>query len=246
MQILLPVSTIFIGWRNLSRSQGQYEAVSDEMTALTPQLLLGAYASGVFPMAKSREDRDLYWIDPDLRGVLPLGQFHIPRSLRKTLRQKPFRIACNQDFSGVVRACAHTTSTRPETWINTEIERIYGALHDMGVAHSVECWLDGKLVGGLYGVAMRGAFFGESMFSHVTDASKIALCHLVAHLDYCGFQLLDTQFVTDHLQRFGAIEISRADYKNRLAEALKINAEFQSDLSGSVFDAFMQSITQTS
>lgn len=216
------------------------------MTGLTPQLLLGAYASGVFPMAKGRDDRGLYWIDPDLRGVLPLDRFHIPRSLRKTLRQEPYNIECNKDFAGVVRACALETSARPETWINPEIEGLYGALHDMGVAHSIECWLDDKLVGGLYGVAMRGAFFGESMFSDERDASKIALCHLVARLNHGGFQLLDTQFVTDHLQRFGAIEISRADYKKRLAVALKTDAEFQSELPASALEAFMQSMTQTS
>ena len=217
------------------------------MTALTPQLLLGAYASGVFPMANSREDQALYWIDPDRRGILPLDQFHIPRRLKKTLRQAPYRIACNQDFAAVVRACAQATDDRPETWINPEIERLYATLHDMGFAHSIECRLDGALVGGLYGVALGGAFFGESMFARRRDASKIALCHLVARLQQSGFKLLDTQFVTDHLERFGTIEISRAEYRKRLAGALKESgAQFQGALSPGAFEAFIQSITHTS
>jgi len=216
------------------------------MASLTPQLLLGAYASGVFPMAKSRREADLYWIDPDTRGILPIDRFHISRRLRRTLRQHDFRIACNQDFAGIVRACAAQTDGRPETWINPEIERLYGALHDMGFAHSVECWQDNDLVGGLYGVAMGGAFFGESMFSIATDASKIALCHLAARLHHGGYKLLDTQFVTDHLQQFGAIEISRTDYKRRLSEALKENAQFSSELPDSGMATFIQSITQTS
>ncbi|MCZ6604329.1 MAG: leucyl/phenylalanyl-tRNA--protein transferase [Alphaproteobacteria bacterium] len=216
------------------------------MIGLTPQLLLGAYASGVFPMAKSRAEKDLYWIDPDVRGILPIDQFHIPRRLRKTLRQAPFRVACDQDFAGVVRACAEETGNRPETWINPEIERLYESLHDMGFAHSVECWRGPNLVGGLYGVAMGGAFFGESMFSLESDASKVALCHLVARLAAGGYKLLDTQFVTDHLGQFGAIEISRADYKKRLADALKAEAQFPSELSSGAVETFIQSITQMS
>ena len=209
------------------------------MASLTPQLLLGAYASGVFPMAKSRAEADLFWIDPDVRGILPIDRFHLPRRLRRTVKS-------HQDFAGVVAACARTTKSRPETWINPEIERLYGALHDMGFAHSVECWRDGELVGGLYGVAMGGCFFGESMFSAVTDASKIALVHLVARLSGGGYKLLDTQFVTDHLRQFGAIEISRAEYKVRLANALKASAQFPLELSAGELAAFMQSITQTS
>jgi leucyl/phenylalanyl-tRNA--protein transferase len=216
------------------------------MTGMTPQLLLGAYASGVFPMAKSRKDRDLYWIDPDVRGILPIDRFYVSRRMRKTVRKSPYRVACNQDFGAVVKACAQASSRRPETWINPEIERLYGALHDMGFAHSVECWEGDELVGGLYGVAMGGAFFGESMFSAGRDASKIALCHLVARLSDGGFELLDTQFVTDHLRQFGAIEIARSEYKSKLAAALKISAEFHSELSGGALEAFMQSITQTS
>lgn len=216
------------------------------MTVLTPQLLLGAYASGIFPMAENRHDPDLYWIDPDVRGVLPLESFHIPRRLRRTLRSGAFDIRCDHDFTGVVRGCAEYTSDRPDTWINEEIERLYGALFDMGFAHTVEAWLEGELVGGLYGVTLGGAFFGESMFSRVNDASKVALCHLVARLRKSGYALLDSQFVTDHLRQFGAVEISRAAYKAKLGQALKVPAQFQPDLSDEEFAAFMQSITQTS
>lgn len=216
------------------------------MTGLTPQLLLGAYASGIFPMAESRHDPDLYWIDPDVRGIIPLEKFHIPRRLRKTLRTSPFEIRCNSDFIGTVRGCAEPQGDRPETWINDEIERLYNTLHEMGFAHSVECWHDGSLVGGLYGVSLSGAFFGESMFSRERDASKIALCHLAARLRKAGFALLDSQFVTDHLTQFGAEEIDRTDYKQRLASALKIDADFQPELSDEEFETFIQSTTQTS
>lgn len=216
------------------------------MAGLTPQLLLGAYASGIFPMAESRHDPDLYWIDPDVRGIIPLDRFHIPRRLRKTVRATPFEIRCNDDFIGTVRGCAEPQGDRPETWINDEIEQLYNALHEMGFAHSVECWHDGELVGGLYGVSLGGAFFGESMFSRARDASKVALCHLAARLDAAGFVLLDSQFVTDHLIQFGAIEIERSDYKQRLAAALKVNADFQPELTDAAFEAFIQSTTRGS
>lgn len=216
------------------------------MAGLTPQLLLGAYASGIFPMAESRHDPDLYWIDPDVRGVIPIAGLHVPRRLRRTLRSGAFEISCNRDFLGVVRGCAEPGRNRPDTWINDEIERLYAALHDMGFAHSVECRADGELVGGLYGVSLGGAFFGESMFSTVRDASKVALVHLAARLDKGGFVLLDSQFVTDHLRQFGAVEIGRAEYKARLAAALKVDADFQPELSSAELEAFMQSTTQTS
>ena len=216
------------------------------MTALTPQLLLGAYASGIFPMAEGRHDQDLFWIDPDVRGVLPLEAFHVSRRLRRTLRRKPFEVRCDTAFADVVRQCAAETADRPATWINGEIEQLYTALFDLGFAHSVECWRSGRLVGGLYGVALGGSFFGESMFSRARDASKVALCHLVARLHHGGFELLDTQFVTDHLRRFGAVEIARADYKAQLALALKAKAQFYRELSEGTFEAFLQSTTQTS
>jgi leucyl/phenylalanyl-tRNA--protein transferase len=216
------------------------------MAGLTPQLLLGAYASGIFPMAESRNDPDLYWIDPDKRGIIPLDAFHIPRRLRKTLRTAPYEIRCNADFLGTIRGCAEPQGSRPETWINDEIERLYAALFEMGFAHSVECWREDELVGGLYGVSLGGAFFGESMFTRARDASKIALCHLAARLCKSGYVLLDSQFLTDHLLQFGTIEIDRAEYKSRLVDALKVNADFQPDLSASELDAFIQSTTQTS
>ena len=216
------------------------------MTVLTPQILLGAYASGIFPMAESRHDPDLYWIDPDVRGVIPLTDFHIPRRLRRTLRSGAFDIRADADFVGVIRGCAERTRHRPDTWINTEIEGLYNALFDMGFAHSVETWQDGELVGGLYGVALGGAFFGESMFSRARDASKVSLCHLAARLHKSGFTLLDSQFLTEHLRQFGAIEIERSDYKARLSTAIKISAAFQPELSDDELEAFIQSTTQTS
>lgn len=197
------------------------------MTPVTPELLLRAYAYGVFPMARSHSDPKVYWIDPKERGVLPLDMgFHIPRSLRKTLRRGPFRVACNTDFAAVVKGCAEATNKRPDTWINDEIESLFNELYEMGLAHSVETWHETTLVGGLYGVALGGAFFGESMFSKVADASKVALCHLVARLRLGGFTLLDTQFITNHLVRFGAHEISKKEYQERLAQALCVHATF--------------------
>ncbi len=216
------------------------------MTVLTPQILLGAYASGIFPMAESRHDPDLYWIDPDVRGVIPLNEFHIPKRLRRTLRNGPYEVRADTDFVGVIRGCAEHTRARPDTWINAEIEGLYNALFDMGFAHSVETWQDGELVGGLYGVALGGAFFGESMFARARDASKVALVHLAARLCNSGYTLLDAQFLTPHLRQFGAIEIERPDYKERLATAIKIPAVFQSELSESELEAFIQSTTQTS
>ena len=197
-------------------------------------------------MAESRNDPDLYWIDPDIRGVIPLTDFHIPRRLRRTLRNAPYDVRADSDFIGVVRGCAEHTQVRPDTWINTEIEDLYSALFDMGFAHSVETWQDGALVGGLYGVSLGGAFFGESMFSRARDASKIALCHLAARLIQSGYTLLDTQFLTEHLRQFGAIEIDRSNYKERLSIAIKSSAVFQPELSVEELDAFIQSTTQTS
>jgi leucyl/phenylalanyl-tRNA---protein transferase len=200
------------------------------MIELSPELLLRAYAAGLFPMAESAEDPDLFWIDPDPRGVLPLDRFHVPRRLRRTLRSAQFDIRVDTAFEAVMRGCAEPTEVRPKTWINDEILRLYGALFEQGYAHSVEAWREGELVGGLYGVALRGVFFGESMFSRATDASKVALVHLVARLLKGGFRLLDTQFVTDHLRRFGAVEIPRADYHRQLERALGVEAYFAEGL----------------
>jgi leucyl/phenylalanyl-tRNA--protein transferase len=195
-------------------------------TGLTPDLLLRAYAAGIFPMAESADDPELYWVDPTQRGILPLDKFHLPKRLARTVRSERFLVTCDSDFIGVMRGCAEPTVERPQTWINDEILAVYTALYKSGHAHSVEAYNEGELVGGLYGVSLGGAFFGESMFSRVTDASKVALVHLIAHLINGGYRLLDTQFVTDHLQNFGTIEISRARYRHLLAEALKIDAYF--------------------
>lgn len=202
------------------------------MTPITPELLLRAYAYGVFPMARSQSDPTVYWIDPEDRGVLPLNEdFHISRSLRKTLRSRHFRVTCNNAFNEVIEGCAATTPNRPDTWINKEIAVLFHELHEMGLAHSIETWnTEGTLVGGLYGLALGGAFFGESMFSRMTDASKVALCHLVGRLRLGGFTLLDTQFITGHLSRFGAQEIPKADYRILLAAALPVRATFPIDV----------------
>jgi leucyl/phenylalanyl-tRNA--protein transferase len=215
------------------------------MSELTSDLLLRAYAAGLFPMAESAEDPELFWVDPERRGILPLDAFHVPRRLRRTVRQSRFEVTADRDFAGVIEGCAERTPSRKSTWINTEILRLYGELHALGHAHSIECWRDGALVGGLYGVALNGAFFGESMFSRAPDASKVALVHLVARLRRGGFTLLDTQFVTPHLIRFGAVEIARREYRKRLEGALKLRARFYRELDPEGL-ALLQSITHTS
>ena len=200
------------------------------MSGLTPQILLDAYASGIFPMAETRHDNDLYWIDPDIRGVLPLEAFHIPRRLRKTIRAYPFEIRCNSDFHGTVRGCAEPQGNRPETWINDEIEQLYARLFDMGFAHSVECWDNGELMGGLYGVSLGGAFFGESMFSRARDASKVALCHLAARLRKGGFVLLDT-VTTPELEAEGlARDMIRAVQETRKAAGFEVSDRIRLEL----------------
>lgn len=196
------------------------------MGPLSSDLLIQAYALGVFPMARSRDDRRLYWIDPELRGILPLAGFHVSKRLRKTLRRGGFEIRCDTAFEAVMRACGEPAEGRAESWINEEIVRLFLDLFRLGLAHSVESWREGRLVGGLYGLGLGAAFFGESMFSRETDASKVALVHLVARLKRGGFQLLDTQFVTSHLQQFGAIEIPRDAYREQLAAAIDRHAVF--------------------
>ncbi|HTH98515.1 MAG TPA: leucyl/phenylalanyl-tRNA--protein transferase [Stellaceae bacterium] len=196
-------------------------------SGLTPELLLRAYAIGMFPMADDASDPELFWVDPEMRGILPLDRFHVPKRLARTVRQDVFTIRADSAFEDVIRHCAEAMPDRPRTWINDEIVALYTALHAKGHAHSVEAWHHGRLVGGLYGIRLGGAFFGESMFSRMTDASKVALVHLVAGLIGGGFTLLDTQFITGHLQRFGAVEIPRAEYHERLNEALGQMARFQ-------------------
>ena len=216
------------------------------MTALTPEILLRAYAVGLFPMAERRDDSTLYWIDPEKRGILPLDDFHVSRRLRRTVRSGLYEIRCNTAFADVVRACAAPGPKREESWINDEIVSLYSDLHELGRAHCVETWVDGELVGGRYGVALGAAFFGESMFSAARDASKVALVHLVARLRKSGYLLLDTQFVTEHLAQFGVVELPRAGYRQRLSAALDASASFEGELSQSELDDFLQSITQTS
>ena len=216
------------------------------MAELTPETLLRAYAVGLFPMAERRDDQTLFWIDPEKRGILPIDRFHLPRRLARKLRRRPFEVRCDSAFEDVIRECAAPADDRPETWINEEIVALYTDLNQMGRAHSVECWHDGRLVGGLYGVTLGAAFFGESMFSRETDASKIALAHLVARLRKGGFSLLDVQFVTGHLSRFGAVEILRSGYRHLLAEALDRTATFYPELDPSEVERLLQPITQTS
>lgn len=187
-------------------------------------LLLNAYSQGIFPMAD--EDGSIYWYDPDPRAILPLDDFHIPRSLARRLRQGGFDVRVDTAFRDVITACAASAPGRETSWISPEFIEAYCELHKLGFAHSVETWIDGELAGGLYGVTLQGLFAGESMFSRVTDSSKIALVHLVERLRQGGFCLLDVQFMTPHLKRFGAIEILRIEYKVRLAQALTVEARF--------------------
>ena len=193
---------------------------------ITPQVLLKAYACGIFPMAESAADPALFWIEPERRGILPLDRFHVPSRLARTLRADRFRVVCDQNFEAVIDGCAEPKPGRSRTWINSRIRALYRGLFDCGHCHTVEVYVEGDLVGGLYGVSLGRAFFGESMFHHVRDASKIALVHLVARLRAGGFTLLDTQFVTDHLKTFGAIEISRRHYHNLLETALEADGNF--------------------
>ncbi len=216
------------------------------MERLTPETVLRAYMRGVFPMAESRHDPALYWIDPEMRGIIPLDGFHVPRRLARTVRNRTDALHVDRDFRAVVEACAEPGRGRRNTWINDEIVALYTELHAMGFAHSVECWNAGRLVGGLYGISIRGAFFGESMFSRERDASKVALVHLVARLRSGGYRLLDVQFVTAHLERFGAVEIPRADYRSLLAGALCAEGDFYSLSDPPDPAAVLQSITQTS
>ena len=187
--------------------------------------LVACYRRGVFPMADAREDERVFLIDPQRRGVIPLDGFHLSSRLARTVRSGRFQVSADTDFAGVVEACAASRPGRPETWINHPIQTLYERLHQSGRAHSVECRLDGDLVGGLYGVSLGGAFFGESMFSTARDASKVALVHLVGRLIVGGYRLLDTQFMTGHLAQFGALEIPRAAYRRKLAEALSVEAD---------------------
>jgi len=187
---------------------------------IDPFLLLRAYAIGLFPMSDDREAEDIYWVEPKKRAILPLNGFHLSRSLARTIRTDKFRVTVDKDFPAVVQHCAKAAPDRPSTWINHQIEQSYTHLHRLGFAHSIECWKEGELVGGLYGVSLGRAFFGESMFTRRTNASKVALAWLVARMRLGGCSLLDCQFMTDHLQSLGAIEIDQRDYQSVLSAAL--------------------------
>src|ERR1700723_2505504 len=200
--------------------------------SLTPEILLKAYRAGIFPMAESADDPELFWVDPERRGILPLDGFHVPRRLRRVVRQGRLEVRVDSDFAGTLAGCAAATDKRPNTWINGEIVRLYTALHARDAAHSVECWQEGALVGGLYGVSIGGVFFGESMFSRVADASKVALVHLVALMRLGGYRLLDLQFVTPHLAQFGAIEVPRTHYRRLLEDALRYRCDFPRGVGG--------------
>jgi len=217
------------------------------MIKITPEVLLKAYAAGVFPMAESAEDEALYWIDPETRGVLPLDAFHVPKRLKRTVRAGKFEIKIDHSFDKVIAACAASDTDRQTTWINKRIRKLYAALFKMNRCHTVETWEDGKLVGGLYGVRLGGVFFGESMFSRTRDASKVALVHLAARLIAGGFSLLDTQFTTEHLGQFGVVEVARDDYHEMLEQALSVQKadfhQFEGDGDGA---KVLQLVSQTS
>jgi len=209
---------------------------------ITPELLLQAYASGIFPMAETRDDPDLFWVDPEFRGVFPLDHFHISRSLARHIRQEPFAITLNNAFMDVIAGCAD----RDVTWINPQLLALYDSLHKVGHAHSIEIWEGDALVGGVYGLTIGGAFFGESMFSRRTNASKIALAYLVDHLRQGGFTLFDTQFITPHLASLGAMEIPRDAYHALLDQALAVKADFLHRTDAPTTQLVLQRNTQTS
>ena len=220
---------------------------SDVAFEITPEVLLKAYSLGIFPMAESANDPGLFWLEPEMRGVLPFDNFHISKRLARTVRQDRFEIRVDHDFDAVIAACAESTAIRRKTWINSRILALYRDLFAAGHAHTVEAWRAGKLVGGLYGVRLGAAFFGESMFFRERDASKVALVHLVARLKSGGFTLLDTQFTTEHLKGFGAIDIPRAEYQLLLDAAVSKRADFYGWGAGGVTgEVVLQSISQTS
>jgi leucyl/phenylalanyl-tRNA--protein transferase len=195
---------------------------------ITPEVMLRAYAAGIFPMAEDADDPGLFWVEPEMRGVIPLRGFHLASRLARRVRSDRFEIRVDTSFDAVISACAEAQPDRPETWINSRIREIFGELFRLGHVHTVECWLEGRLVGGLYGLSLGGAFFGESMFHRETDASKVALVHLVARLRRGGYRLLDAQFQTSHLAQFGTQEVPRAEYQLRLAAAIAEQGEWWS------------------
>jgi len=213
---------------------------------ITPQVLLKAYAVGIFPMAESASDPGLYWIEPEQRGIIPLDAFHVPGRLARTVRSDRFELRIDTDFEAVIDGCAKGNGERAKTWINGRIRKLYGDLFRLGHCHTVEAWRDGRLVGGLYGVKIGAAFFGESMFSREADASKVALVHLVARLKAGQFRLLDTQFTTPHLRQFGAIDVDRRRYHRLLESAIVGEADFYFLAGGLTGEEVLQSVSQTS
>jgi len=222
------------------------------MYLLSPETLIKAYALGVFPMAETREDERIFFVDPEERGILPIQSAHIPRRLRRRIRQRPYKVTINTAFDAVIDGCRAVTRRRSDSWINPQIRQLYCALRRLGFAHSIEVWTrpetgEAELVGGLYGVALAGAFFGESMFSRASDASKIALIHLMARLRQGGFVLLDTQFSNTHLEQFGVVEIPRAAFQQKLEKALATHAAMPLDEDDWPWvQSFLQSSTDTS
>lgn len=214
---------------------------------ITPQVLLRAYAVGIFPMAESADDPTLFWIEPESRGIMPLDEgFHVPRRLARTIASDRFTVTVDQAFADVIDACAAPAPGRRKTWINERIRRLYTSLYELGHCHSLEVWREDRLVGGLYGVRLGGAFFGESMFSVERDASKVALVFLVARLRVGGFSLLDTQFITPHLARFGAHEVPKVDYHRILDAAVAETGDFYRLPGGTTSEVVLQSVSQTS
>ena len=213
---------------------------------MTTDILLDAYANGSFPMGEDADDETLFWIEPTERGIIPLDGFHLSKSLKRLIQKEKFEIRINSDFEGVIEGCSSSKAGRISTWINKPIRTLYGDLFEQGHCHTVETWIDDKLVGGLYGVHIGGAFFGESMFSFERDASKVALANLVARLNHCGFSLLDTQFVTEHLRSLGGIEIDQQDYRKKLYAALKKPADFLSEPIDLPAHKVLQLVSQTS
>ena len=220
-------TTTSTGWKTIWPKHRPHNHMAGRRSrdqGITPELLLRAYSIGLFPMSDSADDPELFWVEPDIRGILPLDDFHISKSLAKAIRQKPFDLRFDTMFDAVVAKCAEAADDRPSTWINQQIRDLYGALHRLGHAHSVEAWEGDELVGGLYGVSLGSAFFGESMFSRRTNASKICLVYLVERLRERGFTLLDTQFTTEHLKTFGAVDIPKAAYGVLLERAMESGA----------------------
>ncbi len=219
---------------------------SDLNAEITPQVLLKAYSCGIFPMAESALDNSLFWVEPELRGILPLNAVHVPRRLARTIRSRRFEIRVDTHYHGVIDGCAGSRPGRRTTWINPQIRRLYAQLFEMGHCHTIEAWIGNDLVGGLYGVELGRAFFGESMFSYERDASKVALIYLMARLIRGGFTLLDTQFVTEHLQTFGAREIGREKFQVLLADALQGKANFRALQVDHPPEGVLQLVNQTS